>query len=156
LRGLPSWGYVFKPKEPEKTAIASGRDLRISPKHAREICAAIRGLKLEEAKKLLEEVAEERRPIAFRHYQRKVGHRRGLQGWPVGRYPKKASKTILKVLEALEANASEKGLDLEKLKIMHVAAQRGPKIRKYMPRAFGRSSPYFQELTHIELAAVEV
>lgn len=155
MRGLPSWGYSFKPKEPEKTAIASGRDLRISPKHAREICVAIRGLKLEDAKKLLEEVAEGRKPIAFRRHHGKVGHRRGLQGWYAGRYPKKASKTILKVLEALEANASEKGLDSDRLKIVHAAAQRGPKIRKYMPRAFGRSTPYFQELTHIELAAVE-
>jgi len=153
---LPSWGYSFKPKEPDKTAIISGRDLRISPKHAREVCAAIRGLKLDEAKRLLEEVVKGRRPIAFRRYHGKVGHRRGLQGWPSGRYPKKASKTILKILEALEANASDKGLDTERLKIVHAAAQRGPKLRKNIPRAFGRSTPYYQELTHVELAAVEV
>ncbi len=153
---MPSWGYSFKPKDPERTAIASGRDLRISPKHAREICAAIRGLRLEDAKNLLEQVMAGKKPIPFRRHHGKVGHRRGLQGWPAGRYPKKASKEILKVLNALEANATEKGLDLDRLKIVHAAAQRGPKIRKYIPRAFGRSTPYFQELTHIELAAMEV
>ena len=153
---MPSWGYSFKPENPEKTAIASGRDLRISPKHAREICAAIKGLRLEEAKELLEQVIEGKKPIPFRRHFKKVGHRKGLQGWPAGRYPKKASKEILRVLNALEANASEKGLDVERLKIVHAAAQRGPKIRKYIPRAFGRSTPYFLELTHIELAAMEV
>jgi len=153
---LPSWGYSFKPKKPEKTAIASGRDLRISPKHAREICAAIKGLMLDEARRLLEDVIAGRRPIPFKRYRRKVGHRRELQGWDAGRYPKKASKEILKVLDQLEANASQKDLDPERLKIVHAAAQKGTKIRKYIPRAFGRSSPYFQQLTHIELAAEEI
>ena len=153
---MPSWGYSFKPKDPARTAIASGRDLRISFKKAREVCAAIKGLKLEEAKSLLEDVIAGRRPIPFRRFHGKVGHRRGLQGWPAGRYPKRASKEILRLLNALEANASEKGLDSERLRIVHAAAQKGTKIRKYIPRAFGRSTPYFQELTHIELAAAEV
>ena len=148
---MPSWSYSFKPKEPDKTAIISGRDLRISPKHAREVCAAIRGLKLDEAKRLLEEVVKGRRPIAFRRYHGKVGHRRGLQGWPSGRYPKKASKTILKILEALEANASDKGLDTERLKIVHAAAYPGMKIKRYIPRAMGRATPRFETLCHVEI-----
>jgi large subunit ribosomal protein L22 len=153
---LPTWRYSFKPRNPERTVVASGRDLRISPKHAREVCAAIKGLRLEEAKSLLEEVIAGRKPIPFRRYRRKVGHRRELESWDSGRYPKRASKEILKVLNQLEANASQKDLDLERLKIVHAAAQKGMKIRKYISRAFGRSSPYFQQLTHIELAAEEV
>jgi len=36
--------------DPDKTAIASGRDLRIKPKTSREICNTLKGMKLEEAK----------------------------------------------------------------------------------------------------------
>jgi large subunit ribosomal protein L22 len=152
---LPSWGYSIKNLNHEKTAIASGRDLRISPKAAREICATIKNMKLEDAKRFLEDVIAQKRPVPFRRHKKEVPHRRGLQGWYAGRYPRKASKEILKVLNALEANAEQKGLDVERLWIIHAAAQRGTKIRKYIPRAFGRSTPYFQQLTHVELAVEE-
>ena len=152
---MPSWGYSIKNLNPEKTAIASGRDLRISPKAAREICATIKNMKLEDAKRFLEDVIAQKRPVPFRRHKKEVPHRRGLQGWYAGRYPRKASKEILKVLNALEANAEQKGLDVERLWIIHAAAQRGTKIRKYIPRAFGRSAPYFQQLTHVELAVEE-
>ena len=46
-------------------------------------------------------------------------------------------------------------IDPEKLKIMHAASHRGMKIRKYIPRAFGRASAYFNTLTHIELIGYE-
>ena len=152
---MPTWGYSIKGLNPEKTAIASGRDLRISPKAAREICLTIKNMRLEDAKKFLEEVIAGKKAVPFKRHKKEVPHRRGLQGWYAGKYPKKASKEILKVLNALEANAEEKGLDVEKLRIIHAAAQRGTKIRKYIPRAFGRSTPYFQQLTHVEFAVEE-
>ncbi|RLG92872.1 MAG: 50S ribosomal protein L22 [Candidatus Hecatellales archaeon] len=152
---MPNWGYSIKGLNPEKTAIASGRDLRISAKAAREICLTIKNMRLEDAKRLLEDVIAGKKPIPFRRHKKEVPHRKGLEGWYAGRYPKKASKEILRVLDALEANAEQKGLDVERLWIIHAAAQRGTKIRKYIPRAFGRSSPYFQQLTHVEFAVEE-
>ncbi len=153
---MPSWGYSIKEIDKEKTAIASGRDMRISSKVAREICTAIKNMRLEKAKNFLEKVIDGDIPVAYKRHKKEVPHRRGLQGWYAGRYPKKASQEILRVITALEANAGEKGLDIERLKVIHAVAQRGPKIRKYIPRAFGRSSPYMQQLTHIELVAQEV
>lgn len=153
---LPNWGYSASGFDPEKTAIASGRDMRISPKAAREICAAIRKMYLEEARKFLEDVSLGKRPVPYKRHRKEIGHRRGIQGWYAGRYPKKASLNILKVLSALQANAEEKGLDVERLKIIHAAADRAMSIKKFIPRAFGRSSPYFQQLTHIQLVASEV
>ena len=152
---MPSWGYSITGLDPARSAIASGRDLRISPKAAREICASIKGMKLEEAERFLEDVIAKRRPVPFRRHHKKVGHRRGLQGWPAGRYPVKAAREILRVLRSLRANAEYKGLDVDKLRIIHAAAQRGAKIRKYIPRAFGRSTPWFRQLVHVELAAEE-
>ena len=153
---MPSWKYSVKGLDPDRTAIASGRDLRISPKAAREICNYIRGMNLQKAKEVLREVIELKRAIPYRRHKKKIPHRRGLQGFYAGRYPVKAAEAILKVLEAVEANAEFKGLYTDRLKIIHIAAQRGPVIRKYIPRAFGRSTPYFERLTHIEVAVEEV
>lgn len=153
---MPSWKYSVEGLDKAKTAMASGRDLRISPKATREICSSIRKMRLEDAKKFLEEVIQKKRAVPYKRYKKQVPHRRGLQGWPAGRYPQKASRELLKVLKALEANAVEKGLDVERLRIVHAASQRAMKIRKYIPRAFGRSSPYFQQLTHVEFAAAEI
>ncbi|MFX1583614.1 MAG: 50S ribosomal protein L22, partial [Promethearchaeota archaeon] len=49
---MPTWGYSFieQKYDAERLAKASGRDLRIKPKHAREICAVIKGMNLEKAK----------------------------------------------------------------------------------------------------------
>jgi len=151
---MPRWHFSVQ-LDPSRTAIAAGRDLRISFKHAVEICSCIRGLRLNEAKRFLEEVIAMKRPVPFRRYHGKVAHRRGLRGWPAGRYPVKAAKAILDVLKNAEANAEYKGLDLERLWVIHASAHKGTKIRKYIPRAFGRATPYFQELVHVEIALEE-
>ena len=142
--------------DPERTAKASLREVRISPKHAREICRAIKGMMLEDAKRFLEDVIALRRPVPFRRYCKKIPHRKGLKGWPAGRYPVKAAKYILRLLKDVEANAEFKGLNTEKLKIIHAAAYPGMKIKKYFPRAFGRATPNFETLTHVEVVVLEV
>ena len=144
-----------KPEEEDKIAKASLREVSISPKAAVEICREIRGMMLEKAKKYLEEVVEKRRPVPFKRYVKHLGHRRELQGWKIGRYPVKAAKYVLTLLENLENNAVDKGLDPSRLRIIHIAALKGRKIRKYIPRAFGRSTPYFDTLVHVEAIARE-
>ena len=134
---------------------ASGRDLRISPKAAREICEAIRGMELDAARRFLQDVIDKKRPVPYRRYKKEVSHKAGIQGWYAGRYPVKAAAEILKILNSLEANADDRGLDTERLKIIHAAANRGRLIKRYIPRAFGRSSPRFDKLCHVELAAEE-
>ncbi|RLI39517.1 50S ribosomal protein L22 [Candidatus Bathyarchaeota archaeon] len=153
---MPRWGYSVGWVDPDRTAKASARELRISHKHAREICKAIRGMMLEDAKKFLEDVIALRKPVPFRRYCKKIPHRKGLKGWPAGRFPVKAAKRILRLLKDVEANAEFKGLNTEKLKIIHAAAYPGMKIKKYFPRAFGRSTPNFETLTHVEVVVMEV
>jgi len=152
---MPNWGYSVIGLDPDKTAKASGRDLRISFKAAREVCAFIKGMRLLDAQMYLEEVIQKKKPIPFKRFTGKAAHHKGIQGWPIVRYPVKAAKEILKVLKSVEANAEYKGLDVEKLRIIHIAAQKGPKLRKYIPRAFGRATPYFEQLTHIEVVVAE-
>jgi large subunit ribosomal protein L22 len=152
---MPTWRYSITGLDPDRTAIASGRDLRISPKAAREICTYVKGRRLAEAKQILEEVTVKERPIPFKRYNKLIPHRRGVPGFYAGRYPVKAAREILKVLDQVEANAEFKGLLVDRLKIIHIVAHRGRQIRKYIPRAFGRSTPYFDMLTHVEVAVRE-
>ena len=153
---MPSWKYSITGLNTDKTAIASGRDIRIKPKAAREICNYLKGMKLIRAKQVLEEVIELKRPIPYVRYKLKVPHRKEAQGFDAGRYPKKAAQEILKILNAAEANAEFKGLYADNLKIIHISSNRGRRIRKYIPRAFGRATPYFKHLTHIEVAVEEI
>lgn len=141
--------------DPDKTVKCAGRELKISPKAAVEICRTIRGMKISEAKTLLENVAKKKRPIAYRRYKKEVSHKSLPERWYAGKYPVKAANRILKLLGELEANAEYKGLDLENLRITHAASHRGRKIRGYVPRAFGRASPSFDTLTHVELVGYE-
>jgi len=152
---MPKFGYSIFGLDPDKTAKASGRELAVSPKAAREVCKAIKGMRLSEAKEFLEAVIKKKKPVPYFRYKKEIPHRRGLEGWYAGKYPVKAAQEILRVLEGVEANAENKDLDLEKLRVIHAAAQRARKIKKYIPRAFGRSSPSFEKLTHVEIVVLE-
>lgn len=153
MKYLPEWGYSFQAYDPTTMVRASGRELRVSTKAAREVCAAIRGMMLEEAKEFLRKVMAKKVAVPYRRYNKKLPHRRGLGG--PGRYPVKAASKILEVLENAEANAEYKGLNTEKLRIIHAAAYPGAKIRRYMPRAFGRATRWFETLTHVEVVLQE-
>jgi large subunit ribosomal protein L22 len=152
---MPTWKYSVQGLDPDKTALASGRDLNIKPKTAREICHHINGMKLDEAKAFLESVIDKKRAVPYYRYRGKIGHRKQLKGHDAGRFPEKAASQILKILDSVEANAEFKGLYVERLKIVHMATHRGRVIKKFIPRAFGRASPYFNHLTHIEVAVEE-
>ncbi|MBS7624222.1 MAG: 50S ribosomal protein L22 [Candidatus Bathyarchaeia archaeon] len=151
---MPEWGYSITTYNPDTMVKASGRDLRISPKAAREICAAIKGMMLGEAKEYLNQVISKKKAVPYRRYKKKLPHRRGLSG--AGRYPVKAASRILEVLENAEANAEYKGFDTEKLRIIHASAYPGAKIRRYIPRAFGRATPKFETLCHVEIVLEQV
>jgi len=47
-------------------------------------------------------------------------------------------------------------LDPDNLKIIHASAYVGRKMVRYIPRAFGRTSPKMGPLVHIELVAKEL
>jgi large subunit ribosomal protein L22 len=155
---LPKWGYsiIAEELDPEKTVKASGREIRVSHKHSREICHTIKGMMLTKAKGYLRDVIDKQKAVPFKRYCKKAGHRRGLVNSFAGRYPIKASARVLKVLENAEANAENKGLDVDKLRIIHAAAYPGMKIKRFTPRAHGRASPKYEIMTHIEIVLGEI
>jgi large subunit ribosomal protein L22 len=154
---MPKWGYsiIEEMLNPEKTAKASGRELKVSHKAAREVAKAIRGMDIAKAKVFLRDVAAKKRPVPYTRYTKKLGHKGGMQNCGVGRYPVKTAEVVLRVLQAAQANAENKGLDVDRLRIMHSAAYQGIKLKRYTPRAHGRASPKYDILTHVEIVLEE-
>lgn len=154
---MPKWGYSIAEEvlDPEKTVKASAREIRVSHKSAREICRTINGMMLTQAKKYLRDVIIKKKPVPFRRYTKKLGHRHGLDKAFAGRYPIKAARQVLRLLEGAEANAENKGLDTDRLRIIHAAASQGMKVKRFQPRAQGRATPDFDILCHVEIALEE-
>ncbi len=154
---MPKWGYsiIDEMLNEEKTAKASGRELKISHKAAREVCHHIKGMMLNDAKQYLRDVQAKKKSIPYTRYNKKLPHRHGLTNSFSGRYPIKASAQILNVLQSAQANAENKSLDVDRLRIIHAAAYQGVKLKRYKPRAQGRSSPKFDTTTHVEIVLDE-
>ncbi len=146
---MPTWRYSVQELDPARTVKASLREIDVSPKFSREVCRAIVGLKLPEAKKLMEDVIEMKRMIPYKRYNKKRAHHAQTRG--PGGYPVKVARHMLKLLESLEANAEFKGLDPDEVVIIHAATHKARRIRKFIERAFGRATPYDKQLVHIEV-----
>ncbi|MHB8566005.1 MAG: 50S ribosomal protein L22 [Nitrososphaerales archaeon] len=152
---MPLFRYSFQSYDPLLHIRASGRELDVSPKAAREVCKTIKGMLIKDAKQYLEAVKQRKAAVSFRRYKRGGAHRSEINGFHAGAYPLKAASKVLEVLNNLEANADFKGRDVDRMKIIYASALRGRVIRGFTPRAQGRSSPSFNTLVHIELIATE-
>jgi large subunit ribosomal protein L22 len=109
----------------EKEAIAILRFARISPLKARLVLRQIHGKDVGEALYLLKVI------------------------------PKKAARIAENVLKSAIANAEQKGLDLDRLYIKKAVADRGPILKKWIPRAHGRATPVRKRLSHITIVVAE-
>lgn len=148
-------GYSYKPENEEKAAKAYGRELRISPKYAVELCRELRGKKLEKAREYLQDIVDMKRPLPLRRYKKGVAHRRGLRKAYAGRYPVKVAEHVTKLLNSAEANAEYNGLDKEKLYIRHISANKGRIIKGFLPRAFGRATPHNRHTANVQVVLEE-
>ncbi|MCQ5375054.1 MAG: 50S ribosomal protein L22 [Methanomassiliicoccales archaeon] len=145
-------GYTAE-ADPDITSRAIGKELPISPKHAREICNMLRGKTTVEAAQILEEIIELKRPVSMKRFNKGISHKKGVGP---GRYPRKAAKEILKVLEGAKHNAEYKGLDPENMRVKVITANLGRTIKGYMPRAYGRATQWNQQTTNIEIILEEM
>ncbi|MCK5216207.1 MAG: 50S ribosomal protein L22 [Methanosarcinales archaeon] len=140
--------------DPETTSKAIGHELHISPRHSREICRAIKGMRTGHARKYLDNVVALKQAVPFKRHNDSMGHRKGPMA--AGRYPQKAAKEFIKILINAQANAEYKGIEPEDMKIAHVATKKGRVIRGYRARARGSSSPKNTETVNIEMILEEV
>jgi len=138
-------------------AKAKANELNMSPKHSIEIATFIRHQRVNDAITYLNDVIGLKKAIPFRRFNRNVAHKRGLPGnWDAGRYPVKASRAYIRVLESVKKNAEYIGLDADNLEIIHVSANRGRAQKSFFPRAMGRATPKVRETVNIAIVVREV
>ena len=153
---MPQYSYAFQNFDKARHVRASVREKSISHKHSREIALAISGKSIEKAREFLENVVAKKEAVPYRRYHNEVAHRSNIRdGFSSGRFPQKAAKEFLKLLDNLESNAEYKGMDLDRLRIVSAVVHKGTKLKRFQPRAMGRSSPKFDTLVHVELVAQE-
>jgi large subunit ribosomal protein L22 len=137
--------------DPETTAKGMLRDRPISLKHSKAIAREIKGKTVAEAEAYLEAVVNEEQSVPFRQHNSGVGHRSDIDGWDAGRYPEKASKDFLKLIENVRNNADEQGFEGSEMVIKHVAAHKTGERPGRKPRAFGRADSWNTTLCDVEL-----
>ena len=121
-----------------------GRNLPVSKKIAYEVTNHIRGRPVDKAIALLQDVQKLKTPVPYKRYNRDTPHRKG--DFAAGRFPEKAARYIIPLLESLKANAENKGLTGE-LIIVHSAANMTGKRHRY-----GRIQG-IKRTTHVEFVA---
>lgn len=133
----------------EQRAKAIAKNLGISTKQSIEMCAFLRGKELQQAKKLLEGMLDMKVALPMRRYnQEGAGHKKGKVG--PGKYPINTASAFHDLLENVEVNAQNKGLDTNQLKIVHLCAHWGSKQQRY-----GRSKRGVMKRTHVEVIVEE-
>lgn len=128
-------------------ARAIGMSLPISFKQSVEICRYIKNKDVSEAKKILQDTIEKKIAIPFKRYNWDLGHKKKIGP---ARYPKKASKGFIKLIENVEANAQFKGMNTSNLIIAHVSAHQSSKAWH-----FGRKTRRRMKRTNIEIIVEE-
>src|SRR3989344_4733350 len=131
----------------EHMARVFGNSLPISPKKAMEICSVLRNKSLAKAKERLSQVISKEKALPFSRFNRGLGHRKGIGP---GRYPIKTAAEVLKLLNALEANAQFKGLDTNSLVIAKMVANRASKTWHY-----GRKRRRMMKRANVEIVVEE-
>jgi large subunit ribosomal protein L22 len=169
-KSTPQTGYT---QVLQGSRLSTARAVRVDmhAKHCFEVCRAVKGMQAGAAIAYLNEVLKidsdradirkKARAVPYRlgsgNKRRRrsgpsmVGHRKG--GIGPGRYPVKASREIIKLIESAMSNASHQYEDInpEDMEITHIAAHRG-RIRKgWSPRARGRATPKNHYQVNLEI-----
>jgi large subunit ribosomal protein L22 len=142
--------YSVKPEGQDVKAM--GRDMNVSFKDMIMVAEALRGKSLPKAQAMLEGAVALKSTIPFPRFNKGIGHRKGATV-KCAKYPKKAAGYALEIVKNLQANAEFKGLDTEKVRIIHSQAQLGVCRPRRKPR--GRWTMWETEYCHLQLVGRE-
>ncbi|MFA5357949.1 MAG: 50S ribosomal protein L22 [archaeon] len=150
--------YQALPGKQSKTAKALIKNADVSLKYSTEICNQMRGKMVQKNIEWLEKIILHETHLPLQMYNKKVGHRRGqaMLGVKAGRYPEKVAKKIITLLELAKANADFKGLDTEKLLVIHAFASQGLKRYGHQNKGKIGGKVHLKPSINIELVVMEV
>ncbi len=70
-------------------------------------------------------------------------------------HPSKSARLLRKVLMSAVANATEKGLSAESLRITSIVVDEGPRLKRLQARAMGRGNRIIKKTSHITVVVEE-
>lgn len=133
------------------------KNKHVSLKYSNELCRQIRGKPIAKAEAFIERIMKKQQFLPLTRYNKKVGHRKGssMSGVKAGRYPENACRVFLELLAQLRANADFKGLDANKLVIVHAFTSQGFSRITFQSRGRIAGKRRKEKSTHIEIVARE-
>lgn len=69
--------------------------------------------------------------------------------------PRAGAKPLRILLDSAVANASERGLNVDKLVVEEIQIHKGAMGRRYMPRAHGRATRIRKQTAHVDVSLIE-
>jgi large subunit ribosomal protein L22 len=104
---------------------AQAKFIRIAPQKVQVIVPAVKGRKVEEAIALLRFL------------------------------PRKGARILYRVLHSAVANAGQNKVDIDTLYVKKIMVDKGPTMKRWMPRAMGRATPILKRTSHITVILEE-
>ncbi|HOZ35568.1 MAG TPA: 50S ribosomal protein L22 [archaeon] len=150
--------YNYQKKlDSKKSARASKHNCPISVKYAVEFGNYFRNMPVKKALKILADIEAKKDYLPLVKYAKKVPNRKGQskRGTTIGRYPVKCAKYVRLMLEEAKANAENKNLDTEKLKVESMFATKGVTRQKIQPMGRIGGKTRESKSTNIEVIVVE-
>ena len=141
-----AYKYAFNDYNKEVMARACRTNVPISLKKSVELANYLRGRKVTDALRILDEIEQLKRPIPYKRYFQEMAHKKG-KGIATGGYPVKVAKAFRKLFKIAIAAAKEKELgDENDLVIVAISARKGERMWR-----FGRHLGRMAKRTHIEV-----
>lgn len=138
---------MYQKYDKENMARVLGTDLSISTKLAVELCNFVRYKNTKKIVGVLSRILDKKVALPLTRFNKEVPHKRGIAA---GAYPQKSTNEFIKLIKSVEANAQDKGLDTDSLKIIHASANKGPNTFHY-----GRIRGIKRKITHVEIVVQE-
>lgn len=69
--------------------------------------------------------------------------------------PRAGAPILKKVIDSAVANADQRKMDIDKLVVADVQIDKAGVLRRFLPRAHGRATPFRKQLAHVHVALVE-
>ncbi|MFA6268655.1 MAG: 50S ribosomal protein L22 [archaeon] len=150
--------YQKEVGKPSKTARAYAGNSPVSVKYSTELCKQIKGKPVNKVIDFLNRIKSHEEFLPLPTYHKKVAHRKGdsREGTKSGRYPEKVADAFIQLLNLAKANADFKGLDAEKLLIIHAFANMGMNRFSYQSKGKIAGKARRRNATNIEIIVQEM
>ena len=129
------------------SAEVNAKSLPISTKYSVEICNFIRNKNFNIARKQIQDIVEMKKALPIRRFGWDLGHKKEVGP---GTYPVKAGKHFLSLLDSVQNNAENKGLNVNNLFITFAKADKAERRWKS-----GRSGRVKMKNTHVKIMVEE-